>query len=585
MATEFGEILGKMLEGTFERHLRESKDFRSLVARFAQQTLNQIRVIETETGESTPDPDRADPDAGGRSQNGSSQNGHHQNGSGQNGNGHPLNGHGEQGHQPTPGPAYGRVPLRIGDVELAVPVTGRPEELRAAAASAREGGGEGAEGDYVERTARARSIDLGEMAEKCELKAAGCCHQIVRNGLAHGSAEELASRERMHDLIAQAKAKDSCFLWMFFRDKPPTGDEDLRRIAECYRALACAARVCQAVSPPGQWPQREEADEALQLLATASSALRVALRATWLTQPDHDQDDAHRWLKLVTAEQRFLVRQHMQLEDPADPVADAPRVIERGGQMLGQFEQRHERTRQAEQALKKALYHARRIREAADSPYDDEVSEHDCAQVNAAVELLDSIDPPQRERMVREIAGLAPPELFAPGAEAVRTLRDAAAALRPRPSAEADASAADSNGAGSNGTGPNGTDQPAQPARQWSEEVATVRQWLEGRRLVVVGGERRPDHVQRMADAFGAAVEWVELTEHGRAEPMRAPIGREDTALVVVLIKLTGHEHADKAREFARDAGVPFVLLPAGYNPERIAHEVLAQVSERLAAG
>lgn len=61
------------------------------------------------------------------------------------------------------------------------------------------------------------------------------------------------------------------------------------------------------------------------------------------------------------------------------------------------------------------------------------------------------------------------------------------------------------------------------------------------------------------------------LSEHGSAEPLRAPIARPETSVVLLLIKLTGHLHAESARQFARDSGKPSVHLTAGYNPEQIA--------------
>ena len=112
----------------------------------------------------------------------------------------------------------------------------------------------------------------------------------------------------------------------------------------------------------------------------------------------------------------------------------------------------------------------------------------------------------------------------------------------------------------------------------------TVRDWLRGRRVVVVGGEPRQDAIERWREAFELGdVEWVALSEHGPGGPMRAPIQRAETALVLVIIPLTGLLHADEARDYAVKAGKPVVFLTAGYNPERVAHAILGQVSDRLA--
>ena len=63
---------------------------------------------------------------------------------------------------------------------------------------------------------------------------------------------------------------------------------------------------------------------------------------------------------------------------------------------------------------------------------------------------------------------------------------------------------------------------------------------------------------------------------------MAAPIQRPNTAVVLLLIKLTGHQHADEARDYARRAGVPCISMKSGYNPEQVADAVLEQAAEQL---
>lgn len=119
--------------------------------------------------------------------------------------------------------------------------------------------------------------------------------------------------------------------------------------------------------------------------------------------------------------------------------------------------------------------------------------------------------------------------------------------------------------------------------REWSGAVLAVRDLLRGKRMVIIGGEPNAEAAQRLTQAFELKeAEWVELTEHGSGAPMRAPIHRADTGVVVVIIKLTGHLHAEEAREYAAAAGKPCVMLSGGYNPERVAAEILEQASDRL---
>lgn len=459
------------------------------------------------------------------------------------------------------------VPLQIGNARIDIPVTG-PSHTIGAAREAAAGGPlrQDDEQDYLERTARARAIDLERISMRCRIKAVSCRHQILRQNQERDTPEEFESRQRMNDLIAQAKAIPDCFLWMFFRKGLPTSDEQLELIARCYEAMADAAELCHAMEPIDYWPNEDLVREALQLLSTTSSALRVSLEETWLTQPDIDQNEVHQWLKLVTAEHRYHVRHHMQLNDPADPEVDAPAARTKACEMLSQLKEQRAGRERAERLLKMALYHAQKVRDAAESPYDTDPPDHDCQKVNDAIDDLIALDPQGLDGMIRELAAVASPDAFPDGIEAHARLVTAAAQ-----------NAADSKPKSKP------TDEDAPQGRTWSDDVIRVRKMFDGGQIVVVGGEPRRDAIERMIDAFELdGVEWPELTEHGSAEPMRAPISNAQTRLVVVIIKLTGHEHADRARDFAKQASVPLVHMPAGYNPEQIAAEVLNQASTQL---
>ncbi|UYV14151.1 MAG: hypothetical protein NCW75_07625 [Phycisphaera sp.] len=459
------------------------------------------------------------------------------------------------------------VPLQIGNARVDIPVTGPSHTIGAAREAAMVGPfRHDEEEDYLERTARARSIDLERISTRCRVKATSCRHQILRQNQERDTPEEFESRQVMNDLIAQAKTIPDCFLWMFFRKGLPTSDEQLELIARCYEAVADTADLCHAIEPIDYWPDEDAVREALQLLSTTSSALRVSLEHTWLTQPDIDQNEVHQWLKLVTAEHRYHVRNHMQLSDPADPEVDAPAARELAREMLSRLKDQRARRERAERLLKKALYHAQKIRDAADSPYDEEPPDHDCQKVNEAIGALIALDPQGIDGMIRELAAIALPEAFPAGVEAHDRLVAAAAQ-----------NAADSK------PQKKPTDEDTPQGRTWSDDVLQVRKLFGGGRIVVIGGEPRRDAIERMIDAFELdGVEWPQLTEHGSAEPMRAPISGPSTRLVVIIIKLTGHEHADRARDFARQASVPLVHMPAGYNPEQIAAEVLNQASGQL---
>lgn len=456
-------------------------------------------------------------------------------------------------------------PLRIGDVQIHVPVQGDAKSIEAARHAAESSPSRSEDiDDYLQRTARARSIDLALVATRCRLKTHACRHQILRQHQQRDTPEEIESRQHMNNLIAQAKAMPDCFLWMFFRKGPATSDGELELIAHCYEAMADAAELCRTLEPLDQHRDDEQVREALQLLSTTCSAMRVALESTWLTQPDIDQDEVHQWLKLVTSEHRYHVRKHMQLNDPASPTVDMPAAAERARLLLGSLRDLESRREQAKRLLKKALYHAEKVRDIVRSPFGNEQPTHDCQKINEAIDALIAIDPPELNAMVRQLSSVIQPDDF-PAEVAPNALFVAAATaneIEPKPRPERTAESRE---------------------RSWSQDVLRVREWLRGSQIVVIGGEPRRDAIERITDAFELeSVAWPQLTEHGPAEPMRAPIANPSTRLVAILIKLTGHEHAERARDFAKQASVPFVHMPAGYNPEQIAAEVLKQASAQL---
>ena len=378
----------------------------------------------------------------------------------------------------------GIVPLRIGDATIEIEVAGHDQALGAARLAAQDDPRRDDDTeDYLERTARARAIDLGLITTRCRLKAIACRHQIVRQNQVRESPEELASRQVMNEQIAHAKTMPDCFLWMYYRKGPGNTDEQLERIARGYEAMADAAQLVHALQPVEEWADPDEAHEALQLLSTTCSALRVALEVSWLTQPDIDQDQAHLWLRLVTAEHRFHVRRHMQLSDPADPETDAPQAQQRARAMLADLGERKARTEQAERLLKKALYHAEKIALVTGSPFVQDPPTHDCAKLNEAMQAIADLRPDGLASFARRIVRLAPPSVFPEENPAHALLVEAAKAENPtRPAAE----------------------EPAEEARQrqWSQDVLRVREMLRGGQVVMIGGEPRREAIDRMIDAF-----------------------------------------------------------------------------------
>lgn len=463
--------------------------------------------------------------------------------------------------EPTPRRAStsaGIVPLRLGDAELNLPVTGTTEEIGRARASADN---DTAAPSYVDAVLEAGArVDLALVEKRCRLKAESCLLFIERRAAMGDPVREPELIQRVNEIIARAKSMRDCFLWVLWRDRSQPDDASLTRIAACYTALADAASLVHFCDGNADAATAADNLEALQTLAEANSAMRIALESTWLSSPDMDQDEVHKWLRRETAVRRILIPRHMRLDDPADP-ASAPVVSERTKAVRARIEQRLGARKSIQSLIAQVRYHAKNLQRNAEL-----YSEHDCRKVAEALERLSALGvEPDDRRVTQHLAAIDPDRFLAEvdSAEAIRAWFEELA-----PEEEDDS----------------GEDEP-DLGRAWSDRVAQVRTRLQGTTVVVVGGERRQSAVDRIREAFGLAdVEWVRLSEHGSGEGMRAPIGRPETSLVLVLVKLAGHLHVDEARFYAQKSGKPCVLLTAGYNPEQIAFAVIQQSPDSLEA-
>lgn len=450
------------------------------------------------------------------------------------------------------------VPLRIGDAVVHVPVSGTSEELARAVAAADVPSVTTDHDTTTQPVAPGRAaMDLPLVVVRCRLKAESCRHSISLRGVGGEPAAADSRRAKLNSLIAQAKGLDRCFLWAFMREWRQPSDAMLGRIAACYDVHAGAAALVHRLDQAGTEPAGEDETLALALLAEANSALRVALLDSPLSTADHDQNEVHHWLRDRTSARQIFVSRHMTIDDPADPDG-VDNLAARIRFFDEQLSSHARRSKAVQTILNSVRFHARHIIKKG-----REASLDHWSKIAAGLIELTAVGVAPSDRRVTEAAAALSAALLHPDASELRGIPELVARVE---AAEATPAADDS----------------AQP-RQWSPDILEVRRFLRGRRMVIIGGVPNPEAIRRFTDAFTlSAAEWVELTEHGTGAPMRAPIFRSDTAVVLVIIKLTGHLHAEEARTIAEDAGKPCVLLAGGYNPQRVAQDILEQASTRL---
>lgn len=428
------------------------------------------------------------------------------------------------------------VPLRIGDaapieVEVQGPADAVLNAMRAAQPPPRP---------VPMSASRGELPDLDALARRCEIKARAAQHAIDRASGDGGAWHQAAA-----DLLKRYAAAGGESLWPL-----ELREESVARVDALRQAFANVGAAAQVVSlartPVEGEPLADAGDPAFgiaQLFAEAQSALRVAAQECdeWR---DAEQDTAFRWLRAVTESERIFLPRFMRLDDPADPALGADLSARIAAAKLRLEQIRSGRTA-GTRLRRKLQYHIKQLTERGSS-------EHDWSKVAACVAEL---------------------------REAGATASSLRAMLAPLHGLASDAPAALAEWWES----PASLEEPPAAQRSHSPAVLRAREALRGKRMVVLGGERRQETVDRYLEAFELAeVEWVSLTEHASSAPLRAPIFKPGTAVLLLLIKLAGHLHIDDARRWAREAGVPWINLPAGYSPEQVAVAVAEQAGEHF---
>jgi hypothetical protein len=455
------------------------------------------------------------------------------------------------------------VPLRLGEAPVTVVVRGTPDEVRAAAKAAPPPRTSTTSWQEAVPASASPESDPGMLVRRCELKATACRWAVERrSGLAAGDRAAVFDRDA--SFFAEAKSLPNCYLWMMDPRGPSLPDDArLEETAGCYEALARAASLLGSVAG-GNGDAGTEAliSDAMHLLAAAQSALRVALADVSPTLVDADQREAFLWLRREAEDRRIYIGRHMRLDDPAAPEGWAE-LQARIADVAAAWEGRRQQRRSRQNLLGKARYHSRRVRGA-----DGRWSDDDWSRLRTAIEELVAAGVPASDRELREILlplrDTLPDEEFGPGLRAVLIEMDRYLAT------------VDSAGA-ANGEGDRDeADDAAGP------DISRVRDLLAGRRVLMIGGERRTHAQAALERAFGLEeLIWPNTQAHQSITDFEPAVSRPETALVLLAIRWSSHSFGE-VKAMCDRHGKPFVRLPAGYNPDQVAQQILAQCSEAL---
>jgi hypothetical protein len=402
------------------------------------------------------------------------------------------------------------------------------------------------------------NADLPTIEARCRLKAEAARWAGERQRRQRAGADYLADLEPAdRTLISRARALPDCFLWMCHREAAVPGDlsryDDL---AGCFEAAADAAAVLATVAahPDDDEPYAR----AMDLAAEAQSAVRVAVGMIDPGYVDNDQLKVFIWLREAAAERRTLIRRYMKRDDPADP-AGWPGLRDRIAELGGRLRRGKDREKRRKGLFNQARYHLRRIE---NDPKGDH--RHDWVKVAEAIgTLVDDGLPPSNVELrdlVLPIADEFPDDMPLPkGVEIV--LREIDRYLASRPAEQAEDRDA-------------GEEPP--------EDMRKARELLQGRSLVLIGGERRPSAADALEDSFGLReLIWIETREHQTHAVFEPFVARDDVAAVILAIRWSSHGFGE-VKAFCDKYGKPLVRLPAGYSPNQVAYHLTHQVGDKL---
>lgn len=442
----------------------------------------------------------------------------------------------------------------IDHLVLPVPVTARSSVVLPPAHTPAPFGGDHAR-EFV-------PLPLSTVAARCRLKAAAAKLMARKAGGATDTAnEEDALRKQADDI-------PDCGLWMFDPHgyaKPKATWEDL---AGGFAVVATAAELLRLWV--GNGPDLTVGQEVLTHAAEAQSMLLYAVADVGWVSRDHEQVQMFVHIRELGKQHQIYVPRFLRREDPADP-KNWPNLAERLKAITAKFKPLAGSPStngtgtpgDPAKVRKKALDNLRfKLRKLADDPaaLADEWPR--------VVELLDQavtagVPPSSLElrEMLLPVYDKLPDDLTTTaGVErvfrAIELFRDSTAVAN----------------------------EPAEVEQVPSAEVQRAKDLLAGKELVMIGGQRRPHHVSALRQALGLGeVRWLSTPDHTSFTVFEPDIARPDVAVVVLAIRWSNHDYGEVQR-YCDKYSKPLVRLRAGYNPNQVAHQLLTQAGERLAA-
>lgn len=403
-------------------------------------------------------------------------------------------------------------------------------------------------------------LPLTTVAARCRLKSAAA---KIMSRKAAGATDTAAEEDALR---TQADAIPDCGLWMLDPHGYPRSKAVWDDLAGGFQVVAAAADLLRVWASNG--PDLAVGQEVLTHAAEAQSMLLYAVADVgWVTR-DHEQVQMFVHIREMGKQHQIYVPRFLRREDPADP-KNWPNLAERLKALTGKFKPVagvvavNGAVGDATKVRQKALGNLKfKLRKLADHP--SELTD----EWPRVVELLDQavtagVQPSSlelRELLLPVYDNLPDGLSTTVGAErvfrAIELYRDSLVT----------------------------TSEHEEPDPTPSVEVLRAKELLGGKELVMIGGQRRPHHVAALRQSLGLAdVRWLTSPDHTSFTVFEPDIARPEVAVVVLAIRWSNHDFTEVQR-YCEKYSKPLVRLRAGYNPNQVAHHVIAQAGERLSA-
>lgn len=391
---------------------------------------------------------------------------------------------------------------------------------------------------------------LQGLADRLYLKAEGSRWALERVNLsAHGAVHrtEIAPKDR--DIHEKARhLQEGCDIWMC---RPsftlPASLDSLVTLADWFDVTADAIQLAVQVGLADDSPIIG-VEDFLPLVAEAQFGLRVAVHEV-CSRTDSDQFASYLWVREVCSKQRLFLSCYLRADEPLN-LPDIEDLRSRILDVQRLIDERKMRASKQKRLFGKLDY----LKKAASI---------DWPVVAKTIEELVGLGIPPSDRRIRDrigrnISDVPESDEWPKGFRlALREISKVQQAIT--------------------------TSVDPQDQADQSVEIESVSEWLEGRTVVLIGGDCRPDRKKAIEQSLRLSeLVWVETSPGMSVSRFESFVARSDVAVVLLAIRWVSHSYG-AVQQYCDKYGKPFVRLPGGLGVNQIAEQIMKQCSERLA--